>query len=487
MSGVMQVAHAWPPWSIGGVELYASSLFHELRALTESYAFSAIAAPLSRERTSTSAHAHRTGFPGGPCSATQLRELSSPQGADGLRLFTIHRHDTRNFRDTYIRPDVEAAFREWLLSRRPSVVHFHHLANLSMGLPRIAARSGALVVMTLHDYWLPCARGQMLDHIGRLCRGPTPHRCAACLSGQLALSPWTAALGRLTGRVPASWRARVREVLGSIVNGTVSHSAGNVASFRDSPPYPSARHTRAARFTNDRWNQALLVPAWVHRFLSPSAHLASRMLHLGVIQKPAQVMGLPLLQPIRPSPPPAPGPVRFLFIGALVASKGPQLLLEAFSRLPAGAATLRIVGYPVESDLDPCFRQRLEDRAMNLAGTTVEPPFPPGQVSRLLQESDVLVVPSLWHENSPLVVREARAAGLRVISSGRGGLVELLTGEPVFDPEDPESILGALRHEIRRGRERRRPVEYESSRQHAETLLEKYREWRLECTGKRDI
>src|SRR5206468_6511433 len=42
----------------------------------------------------------------------------------------------------------------------------------------------------------------------------------------------------------------------------------------------------------------------------------------------------------------------------------------------------------------------------------------------LLAGLDVLVVPSLWWENSPLTVREGALAGLSVVVSQLGGLVE---------------------------------------------------------------
>ncbi|MGD2040368.1 MAG: glycosyltransferase, partial [Anaerolineae bacterium] len=42
----------------------------------------------------------------------------------------------------------------------------------------------------------------------------------------------------------------------------------------------------------------------------------------------------------------------------------------------------------------------------------------------VLADSDVMVVPSLWYENSPVVIQEARAAGLPVVVSGHGALAE---------------------------------------------------------------
>jgi glycosyltransferase involved in cell wall biosynthesis len=42
----------------------------------------------------------------------------------------------------------------------------------------------------------------------------------------------------------------------------------------------------------------------------------------------------------------------------------------------------------------------------------------------VLAETDVLLVPSLWYENSPLVVQEAIAAGVPILASNLGALAE---------------------------------------------------------------
>ena len=39
---------------------------------------------------------------------------------------------------------------------------------------------------------------------------------------------------------------------------------------------------------------------------------------------------------------------------------------------------------------------------------------------------DVLIVPSVWYENSPLVIQEAFLAGVPVITSDIGGMKELV-------------------------------------------------------------
>ncbi len=52
--------------------------------------------------------------------------------------------------------------------------------------------------------------------------------------------------------------------------------------------------------------------------------------------------------------------------------------------------------------------------------------YKPSDVARVFSEIDVLVVPSLWYENSPLVIHEAFATRTPVLASGIGGMAELV-------------------------------------------------------------
>jgi glycosyltransferase involved in cell wall biosynthesis len=56
----------------------------------------------------------------------------------------------------------------------------------------------------------------------------------------------------------------------------------------------------------------------------------------------------------------------------------------------------------------------------------IDGPVPRSALPELLAASDALVVPSIWLETGPLVVLEARAAGLFVLGSRRGGIAELV-------------------------------------------------------------
>ena len=70
------------------------------------------------------------------------------------------------------------------------------------------------------------------------------------------------------------------------------------------------------------------------------------------------------------------------------------------------------------------------------------------EVERLMLAASVVVVPSRWYENQPMVVLEALARGVPVVGSALGGMPELIqpgvTGDLV-PANDPSALAAALR------------------------------------------
>jgi glycosyltransferase involved in cell wall biosynthesis len=204
--------------------------------------------------------------------------------------------------------------------------------------------------------------------------------------------------------------------------------------------------------------------------LSPSHDLAARFASLGY-RRP-RWCPLPLTQPVPAAPPAPPGPVRFLFASSVIPTKGPHHLLSAFSRLPAGRATLTIAGHSPDFGLWPGFGESLRARAETTPGVTWLGGIPSSKIPALLHSHDVLVLASLWPENSPLTIREATAAGLPVITTTLGGARELASDARLVAPGDIPALVSALEACCARGRHRTRPHRWQTSDEHAIWMLD---------------
>jgi glycosyltransferase involved in cell wall biosynthesis len=138
------------------------------------------------------------------------------------------------------------------------------------------------------------------------------------------------------------------------------------------------------------------------------------------------------------------GPVRIGFVGTLVWHKGLHVLLEAARELPAGAYEIEVWG---ALDTFPDYTASLRAMARGLPVRFCGP-FHNGQGAEVYSRFDVLVVPSLWPENSPLVIHEAFMAGVPVVAARIGGIPELVNdgiNGVLYDPASPAALADALR------------------------------------------
>ena len=243
----------------------------------------------------------------------------------------------------------------------------------------------------------------------------------------------------------------------------------------------AARHDDPARVAwlaqrlRDAFAREKLAPAavilgpWLGASAPCAADLTAR---LGI---PALHLPLPLVRPIAAAPTAVPGAVRFLFLGAMIPTKGPHLALEAFARLPAGSATLTLVGPTPAYNGTSTYVDRLRARAQELPGVTMPGQVAPEAVEGVLHAHDVLLFPSMWDENSPLTLREAAAAGLRIIASDIPGVAEVLGDAGArFEVGSARSLQRAMAAEIGVGRQRAPIPPHLGMMEHAARVLAVY-------------
>jgi glycosyltransferase involved in cell wall biosynthesis len=177
-------------------------------------------------------------------------------------------------------------------------------------------------------------------------------------------------------------------------------------------------------------------------------------------------------------------PLRLAYLGTWIPSKGVHVLLEAVREIDPALVELDVHGYAVPYEGVPDYEAQLRRLADGAPHIRMRGRYAPEDVPKLLSDAHVLVVPSIWYENSPLTVREAWLAGIPVIASDHGGLRESVRPELdgwLFPPRDARALrqlIEALaRNPARVARARPSRARITPIANHAEILESWYREW----------
>jgi glycosyltransferase involved in cell wall biosynthesis len=123
---------------------------------------------------------------------------------------------------------------------------------------------------------------------------------------------------------------------------------------------------------------------------------------------------------------------RFAFFGQINPYKGIDLLLEALHAMPKKErrqVVVEIHGANLEHQ-----HGELQDRIRRLSEPLIKKhhlrwvgPYRPSELRNRMDGADWVLVPSVWWENSPMVIQEAFVCGRPVISSDIGGMAEKVT------------------------------------------------------------
>ncbi|MEQ1729815.1 MAG: glycosyltransferase, partial [Vicinamibacterales bacterium] len=351
----------------------------------------------------------------------------------GVRVLRINNtfRNVRSFEESYTQPRLATIAADVIDAFAPDVAHIHHLTCLSTRVPELLRSRGVPCFMTLHDYWLLCHRGQLLDRDCRSC--PTPGACGNCVDERAAvpatLGMAAALVRRVEPHLPSAGRTAVRAFGTMLATGASGDE--------------DVRRVAAARLAHMRE-----VSSHVARFYAPSVHLRDTFIAAGY---PAERIerspyGLDVNRFTPRSAREHARPLRIGFIGSLMVSKAPHVLLEAFRRLPHGSATLDLFGAYVPYHGNDSYRAVLEP-LLRTPGVTLHGWLAETDMHRAYASIDLLVVPSIWPENSPLVIHEAFLAGVPVVASDLGGIPELVHHDEnglLFPAGDADALHAAL-------------------------------------------
>jgi glycosyltransferase involved in cell wall biosynthesis len=355
---ILLVSHGLPPEHVGGVEQHVDGLARALVAAGHDVEI------FAREGGAGPAEGNvRVTATGNPRIARATYRWERVVDLDAM----------------YTSPGMAAALRGHLRERGAAgatfdVAHVHHLTGMSTDSLDVLAEAGVPTVLTLHDYWLFCPRGQMFHVREEACATASLARCSECLAATFP-----------------SW-----------IDAT------------NGPERVARLHARALRAL--ALPQVLVVPS--ARAIPPFTALGVPAARFVVVENGVDTDRLLALPP----PGVGPGPLRVGYLGTVMPSKGLHVLLDAVARLPAGKVSLRIHGNVVPYHGDFGYATRCFARLQPGGDVHYLGPYGLGALPAILEPLDVVAAPALWHEAFGLTVREALAAGRPVLVSGVGGL-----------------------------------------------------------------
>ena len=267
-------------------------------------------------------------------------------------------------------------FADLIRALRPTVVHAHHYMHLGLEFLHVIKQIDPSIrlYMTLHEYMAICRNnGQMIKTDGkRLCSRATADECRQCFPQYSAEDFWL------------------------------------------------RKHFFMKHFD------------LVDGFISPSEFLRARYIAWGIAPERITVIenGQGALATI-PARPLEVGETRnrIGFFGQVTPYKGLHVLLEAISNLrrkERRKIVLEIHGANLELQTTD-YRDRIETLREPLIDEGVVQwvgPYQPHELRQRLSGVDWVVVPSVWWENSPMVIQEAFVAGRPLLVSDIGGMAE---------------------------------------------------------------
>lgn len=443
---IMLCARKFKPPLVGGVDVYAERLGRALQRL--GHEVSIIAVDSTAESNN-----------GAVTVAADVHE-----GMEIHRLQFAFAGRPKEAFDNAYDPEMGHVIRGILQQQEPELFVVLNFYMVTLATVEAAKALGIPVVHIATDFLPICRRATLMQWNDGACQvGESIKTCATCFVSHHVL-----------GRAAAS-----------VLNQLSEERLVAWGSGRDDRRLPVP-----LRVFNPYWKQVAIMEQrlqilqplreQIDLVLTPTQYTRNVFLENGF--RPDQVHFLPFgVEPdhalTRITPVPAPH-MRFLFIGRLQPYKGTHLLLEAFNNLSsAKGATLTIYG---TADGYDAYYSQLQAMMAKNERVHFGGGIAPDELGRAFAEADYFVLPSTWHENSPLILLDALQSKTPVIASNIGGVIDVVE-DGVNGLLFPMGDAQALQHVLQRAidypsliEQLRAGVNLASIGGYAETMLRLY-------------
>ncbi len=332
------------------------------------------------------------------------------QGVDVQRLSFDLESAPDPFRWRYDNPWLGQHFERLFDEDRPDVFHLIGGYLITSNALETARRMGIPTVVTLTDFWFLCPRLSLLRSNGEISTLPIdPSRCARCLGEE---SRRYRLPGRLFPKVmDLYWRGRRGKV----------------------------------RQMEERIRCLLETLNQVDAIISPSRFLRDVHIEAGVDANRILFsrQGRQLTTNLEPKQE-FDGVLRIGYSGQISEHKGIHILIQAVRKLAGAPLRLQIYG---DMEMFPDYTRQLKKLAAGDTRIEFMGTYRREELGHVFAGLDVVVVPSMWFENSPNVILEAFGYKTPVVGSRFGGIIELVDHDEsglLFERGDAQSLAMQL-------------------------------------------
>jgi glycosyltransferase involved in cell wall biosynthesis len=334
-------------------------------------------------------------------------------------------------------PNFPKAIGDLVAELKPDIIHTHHFSRFGVELFSIIRRNSPTtkIVLTLHEFLSICNHhGQMVKtKTLRLCDRETYSACSTCFPEfssrdfflrkryiqlffdevDLFIAPSHFLADRFRAWGVPDAKLAVLENIPFFAGMDVAVDEGHRLPDPKLAVFEAIRPLRKPRL----------------KAVDKNSDLARETMNRGVGRGRTVPTVTSLPDSVQTDSPPLPAPMRqfrFGFFGQMSPLKGISVLMEAAKLLNTMEIDDAIIEiYGDYSNQPPAF-QAVVTAALEEGGSNIvyHGAYENKDVGRLMKRMDAVVVPSIWWENSPVVIQEALSNGRPVICSNIGGMAE---------------------------------------------------------------
>ena len=339
-----------------------------------------------------------------PCFSIREEKIN-----ENLTLYLVNHPQGK---DSYKHQKMDNVFTSLLENLQPDIAHIGHLNHLSTGLVDVLNQFKIPIIYTLHDFWLMCPRGQFLTRsIGevkdnfQLCTHQDDRKCAI-------------------------------KCYKVYFSGVEDNELEDIKQWET--------------WIHQRMKEIKKIVSKIDLFIAPSKYLKNRFEEDFYIPKEKIIYldyGFPTKYLLPTQKITTNDPYTFGYIGTHIPAKGVNLLIEAFKKIEQ-PAILKIFGRDNGQSTKALRNMASSSKnRIDFLGEYMNQNL----ANDVFSKVDCIVVPSIWGENSPLVIHEAQACKIPVITADFGGMKEYVAHNVnglLFKHRDINSLVEQLNFAI---------------------------------------